>query len=68
MKFYNDKDISAGLLVAPARGRGLKSAGEELLITEEEVAPARGRGLKSLKSWEISICYHVAPARGRGLK
>ena len=56
------------LVVAPARGRGLKSWMELQSNLVKFVAPARGRGLKFDRMWWHSSTIIVAPARGRGLK
>ena len=56
-------------LVAPARERGLKSAGEQQNTIIPAVAPARERGLKSpIPGLREQPTNSVAPARERGLK
>ena len=68
MKSPNNSVAVTFIIVAPARGRGLKSGTFHPCAWCGMVAPARGRGLKFPCLRKLRVCRAVAPARGRGLK
>ena len=65
----NGKNIPSLIIKSlPSRGRGLKSYGFQLGVSQGLSLPSRGRGLKYVVGHTVKFKLVSLPSRGRGLK